>query len=134
MDAKKMMKSVPDALIWTALFVVLFGVLKSIGIAVFVLVFLLVQYYKRWRPQSIVKKTISEQFEQQLLKLQESEKNKFLNILNANQRYQYEQFLIVKTIDEKERLFMVLQQMKLIDKFYKWESMVGIEVRDIRVK
>lgn len=32
MDPKKMMKSVPDALIWTVLFAVLYGTLKSIGI------------------------------------------------------------------------------------------------------
>ena len=131
MDSKRMMKSIPDALIWTFAFVVLYGALKSIGIAVFLLVFLLVQYYKRWKPKKVVEKTPSEQFKEQLLKLQENEKNKFLNILNANQKYQYEQFIISNNLDEKERLFKVLQQMKLTDKFYKWAKMVGISAIDI---
>lgn len=131
MDSKRMMKSVPDALIWAFAFIVLYGALKTIGIAVFVLAFLLAQYYKRWKPKKMVKKIPSEQFREQILKLQENEKNKFLNILNANQRYQYEQFIISDNLDEKERLFKVLQQMKLTDKFYKWAKMVGIPVIDI---
>lgn len=133
MNPKKMMASVPDALIWTFLFAVLYGLGKSIGIGIFVLAFLLVQYYKRWRPKKAVKKTISEQFKEQFLKLEENEKNKFLNILNPNQRYQYEQFINANSLDEKERLFQVMQRMKLTDKFYKWAKTVGITALDITV-
>lgn len=133
MGSKKMMSSVPDALIWTFLFAVLYGVGKSIGIGVFVLAFLLVQYYKRWRPKKASKKTISEQFKEQFLKLEENEKNKFLNILNPNQKYQYEQFISSNNIAESERLFQVMQRMKLTDKFYKWAEAAGIVAIDITV-
>jgi hypothetical protein len=133
MNPKRMMASVPDALIWTFLFAVLYGFGKSIGIAIFILSFLLVQYFKRWRPKKVVKKTISEQFKDQFLKLEENEKNKFLNILNPNQRYQYEQFINANSLEEKERLFQVMRRMNLTDKFYKWTKMVGIAVTDVTI-